>query len=215
MIVRPAAPAQGLSCTLLKLVVDKVFTLFALILVLPLLAAISLLIRMTSSGTILFRHQRIGRNGALFTLWKFRTMYEDSHSVLKRYFEENPEALSEWKLAHKLRFDPRITPIGRFLRRYSLDELPQFLNVLTGDMSLVGPRPIVTAEAEKYGNRFGCYCKVKPGVTGLWQVSGRSTVSYEQRVSLDCHYVYHWTPWMEIRIILRTFMAVIRPHGAF
>jgi exopolysaccharide production protein ExoY len=135
--------------------------------------------------------------------------------VLEDYLARHPEARSEWNRTHKLRDDPRITPIGSFLRRYSVDELPQLWNVLTGQMSLVGPRPIVAAEVEKYGDCFDCYCRVKPGLTGLWQVSGRSTLTYETRVALDCEYVEHWSLAGDIRILSKTYSSVVNQDGAF
>ncbi len=148
-------------------------------------------------------------------MWKFRTMCVNSAEVMEEYLAANPAARAEWNKTHKLRKDPRITPIGLFLRRYSLDELPQLWNVLTGQMSLVGPRPIVAAEVEKYGDCFNCYCKVKPGLTGLWQVSGRSSLTYDQRVDLDCEYVRQWSLTGDIKILLKTFSSVINQDGAF
>jgi len=142
-------------------------------------------------------------------------MCQNSAEVLERYLNQHPEARREWNRCHKLRRDPRITPVGRFLRRYSLDELPQMWNVLTGQMSMVGPRPIVAAEVEKYGDDFGCYCRVKPGLTGLWQVSGRSTLSYDARVGLDCHYVKHWSLGRDFIILLKTFRSVANQDGAY
>ena len=142
-------------------------------------------------------------------------MCVDSAEVLEEYLARHPEARAEWNKSHKLREDPRITPVGLFLRRYSLDELPQLWNVLAGKMSLVGPRPIVAAEVEKYGDCFDCYCRVKPGLTGLWQVSGRSTVSYEVRVALDCEYVKRWSLMRDVVILLKTFSTVLNQDGAF
>ena len=139
----------------------------------------------------------------------------DSAEVLERYLEQHPEARAEWNRTHKLRFDPRVTRIGHFLRRYSLDELPQIWNVLRGQMSLVGPRPIVAAEVERYAESFESYCKVKPGVTGLWQVSGRSRLSYAQRVALDCRYVERWSLSLDGAILMKTFFAVVDQDGAF
>ena len=139
----------------------------------------------------------------------------DSAEVLEEYLAKHPKARTEWNKTHKLRNDPRITPIGVFLRRYSLDELPQLWNVLTGQMSLVGPRPIVAAEVEKYGDFFDCYCRVKPGLTGLWQVSGRSELSYDARVALDCDYVNRWALRRDGVILLKTFSTVLNQDGAF
>jgi lipopolysaccharide/colanic/teichoic acid biosynthesis glycosyltransferase len=169
----------------------------------------------TSPGPIFFSHRRIRKNGAFFSMWKFRTMCVNSAEVLDNYLRLHPEARAEWYASRKLRFDPRVTPLGTFLRRFSLDELPQIWNVLMGTMSLVGPRPIVAAEVEKYGNSFQCYCRVKPGLTGLWQVSGRSELTYDARVALDCRYVERWSLTRDVLIILKTFAAVVHQDGAF
>jgi lipopolysaccharide/colanic/teichoic acid biosynthesis glycosyltransferase len=169
----------------------------------------------SSPGPIFYSHRRIRKNGAFFSMWKFRTMCVNSAEVLEDYLSRHPKARAEWNSSHKLRYDPRITPIGSFLRRYSLDELPQFWNVLVGHMSLVGPRPIVAAEVEKYDDRFDCYCMVKPGLTGLWQVSGRSELDYDQRVALDCNYVNHWSLMRDLKILLKTFVVVLKQDGAY
>ena len=169
----------------------------------------------TSPGPIFFSHRRIRKNGAFFSMWKFRTMCVNSTEILDEYLKSHPEARAEWYASRKLRVDPRITPIGSFLRRFSLDELPQVWNVLTGTMSLVGPRPIVAAEVEKYADGFQCYCKVKPGLTGLWQVSGRSGISYDARVALDCEYVQKWSLARDLLILVKTFRAVVHQDGAF
>jgi lipopolysaccharide/colanic/teichoic acid biosynthesis glycosyltransferase len=176
---------------------------------------VSLLVMISSPGPIFYSHRRIRRHGAFFSMWKFRTMCVNSAEVLEEYLSQNPNARAEWNRDHKLRHDPRITPIGSFLRRYSLDEFPQLWNVLAGHMSLVGPRPIVAAEVEKYGDSFECYCRVKPGLTGLWQVSGRSEVTYDERVALDCDYVNHWSLRRDLKILLKTFRAVLKQDGAY
>jgi lipopolysaccharide/colanic/teichoic acid biosynthesis glycosyltransferase len=199
----------------LKRVADILLVLLALPLLVPLLAVLSFLLWITSPDPVFYSHRRIGRNAEAFSMWKFRTMCVDSTAVLERYLAQNPAARSEWQRTHKLRKDPRVTKLGAFLRRFSLDELPQLWNVLAGEMSLVGPRPIVSAEVQKYGDCFLCYCHVKPGITGLWQVSGRSTLRYDQRVCLDCDYVHHWSLLLDLRILLRTFSCVVNQDGAF
>jgi lipopolysaccharide/colanic/teichoic acid biosynthesis glycosyltransferase len=146
---------------------------------------------------------------------KFRTMCVNSAEILEQHLAAHPKARAEWNGSHKLRKDPRVTRIGSFLRRYSLDELPQLWNVLAGQMSLVGPRPIVAAEVEKYGDCFDCYCSVKPGLTGLWQVSGRSALSYGERVALDCQYVEEWSLGKDVKILAKTFSSVVKQDGAF
>ena len=148
-------------------------------------------------------------------MWKFRTMCENSAEVLEEYLLRHPHARAEWSRTHKLRFDPRVTRVGRLMRQYSLDELPQLWNVFTGQMALVGPRPIVAAEVEKYAEGFRFYCRVKPGLTGLWQVSGRSELSYPQRVALDCDYVDRWSLRRDFIILVRTLRSVVNQDGAY
>lgn len=181
----------------------------------PVCLIIGAIVLLTSRGPMFFSHRRIGRHGEFFSMWKFRTMRVNNAEVLDRYLAEHPEARTEWMMTHKLRRDPRVTRIGRFLRKSSLDELPQMWNVLLGNMSLVGPRPVVAAEVEKYGDDFACYTKVKPGVTGLWQVSGRSRTTYEERIAFDCSYVRNWSLWGDIKILFHTLGCVISSDGAF
>ena len=208
-------PSSLFRYRVLKRCMDILFVLLALPVLLPLLAVVSLFVKWTSPGPVFFSHRRIRKNGAFFSMWKFRTMCINSTEILDEYLKAHPEACAEWYASRKLRVDPRITPIGSFLRRFSLDELPQVWNVLTGTMSLVGPRPIVAAEVEKYADSFVCYCKVKPGLTGLWQVSGRSGISYDARVALDCEYVRTWSLTRDLVILFKTFRAVVHQDGAF
>ncbi len=172
-------------------------------------------VRCSSPGPVLFSHRRIRKHGAFFSMWKFRTMCVDSAQVLEDYLAADPAARVEWRQTHKLRNDPRVTRVGLFLRRFSLDELPQFWNVFQGTMSLVGPRPIVAAEVEKYGEYFADYCRVKPGLTGLWQVSGRNEVTYEKRVQLDRQYVNTWSLSGDAKILARTLSSVVNQDGAY
>ncbi len=185
----------------------------ALLAGLPLLAAVALAVRFSSPGPILFGHARLGRNGRRFKAWKFRTMRVDAEAVLRNLLARDPAARGEWERDHKLRKDPRVTRIGNFLRRTSLDELPQFWNVLTGQMSLVGPRPIVLAEIDKYGNTYPLYSEVTPGITGLWQVSGRNNTTYDERVRFDSFYVRNWSPWLDLHILIRTVGVVLNGYG--
>jgi Undecaprenyl-phosphate galactose phosphotransferase WbaP len=180
-----------------------------------LVAIIAAAVRLSSQGPIFFSHRRIQRHGAFFTMWKFRTMCVNSAEVLEAYLAADPAARVEWRRTHKLKSDPRVTRVGEFLRRTSLDELPQLWNVFTGTMSLVGPRPIVAAEVEKYGEYFADYCLVKPGITGLWQVSGRSSCTYGQRVQLDREYARTWSLRRDIVILLKTASAVFNQDGAY
>ena len=212
---RNSEPADFFAYRVLKRALDILLVVAASPILLPIIALIAAFIVASSPGPVFFSHRRIRRNGAFFSMWKFRTMCVNSAEVLEDYLRAHPEARREWNKTHKLRRDPRVTPVGRFLRRFSLDELPQVWNVLTGKMSLVGPRPIVAAEVEKYGEYFSFYTRVKPGVTGLWQVSGRSELSYPERVALDCDYVQHWSLGRDFRILLKTYSSVVNQDGAF
>ncbi len=194
--------------------VDFTVALLALLAVAPLLALVALAVRLTSPGPVLFAHTRLGRGGRTFACLKFRTMVTDADVRLHLLLANDPVARAEWQKDHKLRNDPRITRVGNFLRRSSLDELPQLFNVLAGSMSLVGPRPIVAGEVARYGNRFIDYCKVRPGITGLWQVNGRSNTSYRQRVAMDVLYVRHRSLALNGVIIAKTLPAVMLQRGS-
>lgn len=193
---------------------DVVGAALALLVALPLLALIACLILVFDPGPVIFRHVRVGRNGASFGCLKFRTMVPDAAARLERLLSECPDALAEWLIDHKLRHDPRITPIGRFLRKSSLDELPQLFNVLRGEMSLVGPRPITGDEVPKYGRYIAHYYSTKPGITGLWQVSGRNLTSYRRRVALDVAWARNQCPVLYWRILGRTLPAVMAARGS-
>ena len=184
-------------------------------LLLALFTIIALVVRVSSKGPIFYKHKRIGLHGRTFTMYKFRTMKVDADQILLHHLRANPAAQREWMLKQKLCDDPRLTPCGRFLRTASLDEFPQVWNVLRGDMSLVGPRPIVGAEKERYGERLLFYKAVVPGLTGLWQVSGRCNVSYSVRVRLDEQYVREWSIYQDLRILLKTPLTVWRREGAY
>ena len=198
-----------------KRVLDLTVTIIGGTFVLPLMAIIALWIKYDSPGPVFYSQRRIGQGGREFRAWKFRSMVGNAEEVLEQYLAENPDLRIEWERTHKLRHDPRITRTGRFLRRTSLDELPQLWNVLRGDMSLVGPRPIVADEVARYGSRFDLYTKVKSGLTGLWQVSGRTDTSYEERVRLDTFYVRNWSVWVDLCILFRTIGAVLLRKGAY
>jgi Undecaprenyl-phosphate galactose phosphotransferase WbaP len=209
------SPTYRFSYAILKRCFDVGLVLLFSPLWIPLCLSIALCVVLTSPGPVFFSHRRIGHAGKFFSMWKFRTMCVNSAEVLEQHLARHPEDREEWASSHKLKNDPRVTPLGRFLRRSSLDELPQLWNVLTGRMTLVGPRPIVAAEAEKYGEDFSYYLAVKPGITGLWQASGRSTLSYDDRVSLDRRYVEDWSLAMDIGILVRTITKVANSHGAY
>jgi len=174
---------------------------------------VALLIWFTSHGPILYREHRIGLHGEKFQILKFRSMYTGEEQ--QRRLEQTKHTGLQLRCTHKGLDDPRITPIGQVLRKWSLDELPQIFNVLRGDMSLVGPRPIVEAERKFYGEDFSFYCLVRPGISGLWQVSGRSNVGYEDRVSLDSRYVTGWSLKMDLAILVKTVSTVVTAHGAY
>jgi Undecaprenyl-phosphate galactose phosphotransferase WbaP len=193
---------------------DVVVASCALLVLSPLLLTVALIVK-KDGGPALFGHKRLGYKGNSFPCLKFRSMIVNSDAALKKYLTENPGARDEWARDHKLRDDPRVTAIGKFLRKTSIDELPQLLNVLKGDMSIVGPRPIIVAETRKYDSDISHYYRVRPGITGLWQVSGRNDVSYAQRVRMDSWYVRNWSLWHDIAIICKTFPAVLKRDGAY
>lgn len=195
-----------------KRVVDIAFCILILPLALPLIAVLWVLTR-RDGGPGFFGHTRIGRDGKPFRCWKIRTMVTDAETKLQEYLRDNPEAAAEWARDHKLANDPRITRLGRILRKTSLDELPQLWNVFLGEMSVVGPRPIVVAELEKYGIHQTGYKSMKPGLTGLWQVSGRNDVTYEERVMLDMSYLVRMSLWLDAKIVLMTASAVLAKTG--
>jgi Undecaprenyl-phosphate galactose phosphotransferase WbaP len=185
------------------------------IVILPLLAGIALLVKISSPGPVLYSHRRLGRNGRPFKAYKFRSMVNNSQEVLEKMLSQSPEVRAEWEANHKLKDDPRVTAVGSFLRRTSFDEFPQLINILKGEMSLVGPRPIVEGEVEKYGRDFDRIFSVKPGLTGLWQVSGRSDTDYAERVALDTYYLQSWSLWLDLWVLLKTIGVVIRGKGAY
>ena len=197
-----------------KRTLDTTLAILAFLLASPLFVVLPVLIVLTSRGGVFYRQRRLGMGGRSIRVWKFRSMYADADERLARLLAEDPEAAAEWRRSFKLRHDPRITPLGRFMRKTSLDELPQLFNVFAGEMSLIGPRPIVPAEVPYYGDSYNVFSSVRPGVTGLWQVSGRSDTDYTRRVALDAYYVLNWSPWMDIWILIRTFYAVALMRGA-
>tara|TARA_B100000212_G_scaffold298286_1_gene242409 strand:- start:202 stop:855 length:654 start_codon:yes stop_codon:yes gene_type:complete len=202
---------------LIKIFFDLVFSLLILITFLPLLLIISLLIKLSSRGPIFFLQKRIGKNNIPFKCIKFRTMYPEAKDILENLLMKDPSLKKEFEETHKLKKDPRITPIGKILRKTSLDEFPQFINVLRGEMSIIGPRPIVKAERKKYGKNLKKVLLIQPGITGLWQVSGRNNLTYKRRVLLDLNYVENYNLIMDLRILLRTFGVILFPldRGAY
>ena len=193
---------------------DLLVTGLGTIALLPLFAVLALLIR-RDGGPAWYVHERIGKGGAAFGCLKFRSMAVGSEAALEEVLACDPAARREWALTHKLQDDPRVTGIGRFLRRTSLDELPQLFNVIRGEMSLVGPRPITRPELARYGEHQPFYLNMMPGITGLWQSSGRSSTSYEERVALDVWYSKNWSLWNDVVILVRTLPILFRREGAW
>jgi lipopolysaccharide/colanic/teichoic acid biosynthesis glycosyltransferase len=193
---------------------DVVLAASALLLVWPLMLAIALAIRMSDGGPALFAQRRVGRHGRPFTCLKFRTMVLNAEQALKDHLAADPQAQREWEANQKLENDPRVTGLGLFLRKSSLDELPQLFNIIAGQMSVVGPRPIVPAEIDRYGDNFSACFSVRPGLTGLWQVSGRSDCNYQTRVTLDFRYAVTWSLLGDAEIVARTVPAVLSQRGS-
>ena len=205
------------SYKIIKTIFDLFFALIILVVGSPIFIIIALLVKLSSRGPIFFLQKRIGKNKKSFNCIKFRTMHPEAEDILENLIINNEALRKEFEETHKLKNDPRITNIGKFLRKTSLDEIPQFLNVIKMEMSIVGPRPIVKKEILKYGKSYKKVISIKPGITGLWQVSGRNNLSYKRRVTLDCLYVDNMSPIIDLRIIIRTFGVIFFPNdrGAY
>ena len=209
LVLASAAPSHaGYLC---KEVLDRVVALSLLAVLAPILMVIAALVAVSSRGPILHRRRVVGRNGVEFNAFKFRTMVADADAILRA----KPELLEQFGTNMKLRADPRLTSVGAILRRMSLDELPQLVNVGRGEMSLVGPRMIAPDEMAKFGDALRTRLAVKPGITGLWQVSGRQELGYEDRIRLDLHYIENWSLWLDVAILARTIPAVLSMRGAY
>ncbi len=195
----------------LKALLDYLLVIPGLLLISPLLLAIALLVKLDSPGPIIYKRRVLGRDGVEFNAYKFRTMYINGDEILAKH----PKLRTELNESYKLKYDPRVTRVGMILRKFSLDELPQLLNVLRQEMSLIGPRIIAPNELAKYGLYKDVLLSVLPGLTGLWQVSGRSNTSYDERVQLDMQYIYHWSIWLDIQILFKTIPAVLKGDGAY
>ena len=202
---------------IIKTIFDLFFSSIFLIFGLPFFLIIASLIKLSSRGPIFYLQERIGKNKKTFNCIKFRTMHPEAEDILENLITNNEKLRKEFEETHKLKNDPRITNIGKFLRKTSLDEIPQFLNVIKMEMSIIGPRPIVKNEIQKYGKSYNKVISLKPGITGLWQVSGRNNLSYKRRVILDCLYVDNMNPLLDLRIIIRTFGVIFFPNdrGAY
>lgn len=198
-----------------KRLVDSILALLIGIFALPLFLVMPILIKLTSKGPVFYKARRLGRKGKPIMVWKFRSMYRDADARLNAILTANPALKAEYERDFKLKNDPRVTPLGRFMRKTSIDELPQLFNVIRGEMALVGPRPIVEKEVAYYGVDYEIFSLMKPGITGLWQATGRSDTDYVKRVALDKFYVLNWDPWMDIWIVLRTVLSVIKMKGSY
>ena len=194
---------------------DVALALVALTILSPVMLALAVAISAHDGGAPVYGHRRYGKGGRTFLCYKFRSMAVDADARLTRELASNPASLIEWRRDHKLRRDPRVTTIGRVIRKLSLDELPQLFNVLLGDMSLVGPRPIVAAEVHRYGRRFVDYCSVRPGITGIWQISGRNDTGYRRRVAMDSVLARRMSPWLYAQVLIGTVRSLLTGKGSY
>ncbi|MDO5642200.1 MAG: sugar transferase [Paracoccus sp. (in: a-proteobacteria)] len=210
-----AVGESRVSAKVAKRSFDVAGTLVLLIVFAPLLILIATVLKLRYGGPVLYGHRRVGRDNREFLCLKFRTMQPDADRLLAECLRDDPGMMAEWAATQKLRNDPRVHPIGRLLRHSSMDELPQFFNVLSGSMSLVGPRPITRDEMRYYGPDLRAYASVRPGITGLWQVSGRNDTSYDERVALDVRYAAKWSFAGDLRILMRTVKVVLTGRGAY
>jgi undecaprenyl-phosphate galactose phosphotransferase len=200
----------------MKSAFEKCLTLMALVVLAPLFFLISIAIKLDSKGPIFYTQKRLGQNKRMFNIIKFRSMYADSDAKLYEYIEQHPDKKQEWEKFKKLKdYDPRVTKVGNIIRKFSMDELPQFFNVLQGTMSLVGPRPYLLDELEGKDSFIGMISKVKPGITGLWQISGRSEIPFEQRNAIDEYYIRNWSLWLDITILLKSLKVLFSSKGAY
>ncbi|UHS59488.1 sugar transferase [Agrobacterium vaccinii] len=194
---------------------DVSSALLAILILSPIFLMIMALVKFTDRGPAFYGHRRVGHNGRMFHCLKFRTMVTNGDEVLRQYLAANPEAAEEWKATRKLKNDPRVTAIGNVLRKLSLDELPQLINIIRGEMSVVGPRPVVDEELNYYESAASYYLSTRPGLTGLWQISGRNDVSYKERVDYDTQYVRTWSMMQDVSIIFKTIPAVCMSRGSY
>lgn len=199
----------------LKLILDFFLAIVLLLLLSPLVTLIVIILKTSIRGNIFFIHERLGLDGKPFKLYKFRTMKYGRSDILNDYLLIHPEQKEEWNMNHKLKKDPRITCFGKFLRDYSLDEIPQIFNILKGDMSFIGPRPIVEKEVSKYGESFSLYKECKPGLSGLWQVSGRNNTTYQERVDYDMYYIKNKSLLLDLKIFSKTIPVILFKKGAY
>ena len=209
--LKASLPFEWRSGSSLKRGIDIFISAAMLVLLAPLMFMVALIVYASMGGPVIFSHERVGFRGKRFRCYKFRTMVKDANNRLTHHLANTPEAFAEWQATHKLRNDPRITRLGKLLRKSSIDELPQLFNILRGDMTCVGPRPVTAEELRnRYGRSARHYLRVRPGLTGLWQVSGRSNTSYQDRIVLDRSYVMSWSLWLDLKILAKTTSVVFR-----
>ncbi len=202
---------KGISYKMIKRVTDIVLASIALVLLAPVFVLIGLAIKLESKGPVFFKHTRVGKNGKIIKIYKFRSMVENAEDLIQKF---TPEQMKEYKENYKLTNDPRITKVGNFLRKTSLDELPQIINIIKGDLSIIGPRPVVTEELKKYGNNIDKFLSVTPGLTGYWAANGRSCTSYEQRMQMELFYIDNLSFKMDFKVFFKTIEAVVKREGA-
>ena len=211
IVPKIAKKASKINYMSVKRVFDLVISTIGLIILSPIFLILAIIVKLDSKGPVFFAHTRYGKNGKKFKMYKFRTMYENAQDMIKDF---TPEQMKEWKENFKLQDDPRITKVGKFLRKTSLDELPQIVNIMKGDLSIIGPRPVIEEELEKYGESKEKFLSVTPGLTGYWQANGRSSTTYEQRMEMELYYIDHISPKLDFKIFFKTIESVIKKEGA-
>jgi bacterial sugar transferase family protein len=211
IVPKIAKKASKINYMSVKRVFDLVISTIGLIILSPIFLILAIIVKLDSKGPVFFAHTRYGKNGKKFKMYKFRTMYENAQDMINDF---TPEQMKEWKENFKLQDDPRITKVGKFLRKTSLDELPQIVNIIKGDLSIIGPRPVIEEELEKYGENKEKFLSVTPGLTGYWQANGRSSTTYEQRMEMELYYIDHISPKLDFKIFFKTIESVIKKEGA-
>ena len=211
IVPKIAKKASKINYMSVKRVFDLVISTIGLIILSPIFLILAIIVKLDSKGPVFFAHTRYGKNGKKFKMYKFRTMYENVQDMINDF---TPEQMKEWKENFKLQDDPRITKVGKFLRKTSLDELPQIVNIIKGDLSIIGPRPVIEEELEKYGENKEKFLSVTPGLTGYWQANGRSSTTYEQRMEMELYYIDHISPKLDFKIFFKTIESVIKKEGA-
>ena len=211
IVPKIAKKASKINYMSVKRVFDLVISTIGLIILSPIFLILAIIVKLDSKGPVFFAHTRYGKNGKKFKMYKFRTMYENAQDMINDF---TPEQMKEWKENFKLQDDPRITKVGKFLRKTSLDELPQIVNIIKGDLSIIGPRPVIKEELEKYGENKEKFLSITPGLTGYWQANGRSSTTYEQRMEMELYYIDHISPKLDFKIFFKTIESVIKKEGA-